>query len=171
MIVHFVRSRKINFQIKNSEDVRSFLFDMAISLTGYVDPVSGMIVNLVKVDEWFDQFCHELKIHDWQNLLSFVNYLDQKVALMQLQEGVVVTKYQLDEFRHWGIESDFQKHRFWQSHKLQENSSVVELTEFYEGLPSEQELDLLIKQVKISRQSVQVRRFNPFNQQALIENY
>ncbi|MBX2989066.1 MAG: hypothetical protein KF802_14345 [Bdellovibrionaceae bacterium] len=69
MTLCFGRSRGFEALLQDPRggDVRGFLFELAVWLEAPVDPLSGMTVNLVKVDAWLDSLIPELAARPWSS--------------------------------------------------------------------------------------------------------
>ncbi|MFP5519056.1 MAG: hypothetical protein ACLGGX_04085, partial [Bdellovibrionia bacterium] len=78
------RQQRLSLQSKNPRFLsRVFCFDLTIGLQGKIDPESGMVLNLVEFDEWFERLAvkfqerltdgeHGVRSKSWSKLRSSI---------------------------------------------------------------------------------------------------
>ncbi|MBX3040123.1 MAG: hypothetical protein KF789_05365 [Bdellovibrionaceae bacterium] len=69
MRTRFFRSRQLElfFESPQAQTARGLFFDLVLGLEGPIDAESGMIVNLVRVDEILDQLAQSLRAASWSD--------------------------------------------------------------------------------------------------------
>lgn len=86
MRTRFFRSRRLElfFESPRALSARGLFFDLALGLEGPIDPDSGMIVNLVRVDQILDQLSGHLQARTWaaeeEALRDLFDLLDSSFA-------------------------------------------------------------------------------------------
>jgi len=83
MEISFHRSRSLSLKITKPGEVRAFVFDVVLGVTkvpAVVDPLSGMLVELPKMDEWLTALQELWKARKWD---SWQAVLNQSVDLLK----------------------------------------------------------------------------------------
>lgn len=83
MAIHFHRSRTMNITLTKPGGTRAFVFDAAIGVnvaSGDVDPNTGMLVDLGRVDGWLDDLAELWKARKWD---SFQTVLTESVEMLK----------------------------------------------------------------------------------------
>ncbi len=168
MQVQFFRSKKMVIKIKASGLNHRLLFHFALGCVGDIDPLTGMIVNLVNVDYCLEQIDQELtgvEFEDWSNFLQKI--LGRAFAESHFASLNVVT-IQLSEVRHWGLRKEGSCIIFWQTQIGEEIDGLFEVTSTFSGLPSEYELQQLIGQQQLERIPIEKKKLDLLSRIALI---
>lgn len=169
MKVQFVRSKKVMIQTKASGVNRRLLFHFALGCAGSIDPLTGMVVNLVNVDRRLEQIQKEfltIKFESWNEFLQML--LSESFVENHFNQLNVLT-LQLVEARNWGMQKEHNQAFFWQNQLFEESDGLYEVTSYFSGLPTENELQELLLQKKISRVPYQKKKLNLLNHMATIE--
>ncbi|MNJ94631.1 hypothetical protein D3C87_123330 [compost metagenome] len=135
-MLQFVRQIPIQIVIaKALSERRGFLFYVAAGFSKEVDPLSGMTVNLMKVDEWLQTLKEELEESLFISETESLNHAFAEVmAVIRLNlaeqaetEGASLTSLTLKEERGWSLS--------W-SHSMSPEEMLISRTHYLESFSS-----------------------------------
>lgn len=142
-MLQFVRQIPIRIVMQETlSSRRGFLFSMAAGFTKKVDPLTGMSINLIQVDEWLNEAEKRFSGHlsvceydsvydgvaDWVHALRF--FLEKKARMA----GAELVSLVLQEERGWSISWD---------HQLPQLKLLFTYSHYLEAFPVDGGFDLL----------------------------
>jgi len=103
MILSFHRSRKMAIRIGKPGQVRAFVFDVALGVTKasepQVDPESGMLLNLVKVDEILAKLESFTGSCEWSSFAELLNETRKHAETLLQKETASLSEISFNEKR------------------------------------------------------------------------
>lgn len=102
MKIRFVRSRPMElfFKDPSSEKARGIFFEAGLSLEGPLDPLSGMVLNLVHVDHLLEVLRQKLETKTWDDVSQALDFFGAEAqALSKGQFHLVSLKNSEAEWR------------------------------------------------------------------------
>lgn len=102
MILSLHRSQTIQVLIQKPAQTRAFVFDVQIGLgkpTPAVDPQSGMLLNLVRIDPMLAELGEMWLGQSWMSLIDLLQKSQQYLAARARNEGVLLQEVCLREKR------------------------------------------------------------------------
>ncbi|WP_374030072.1 hypothetical protein [Bdellovibrio bacteriovorus] len=142
-MLQFVREIPILIVIQGAlSSRRGFLFHLAAGFTKEIDPLSGMSVNLMLVDEWLKDLKTDLEATLFESSSESVNHAFAEVmavARLNLTEKAEKEGAQLASLR-------FREERGWSfswSHEQSPEEMMFTYPHYIESLPKNEKFDLL----------------------------
>ena len=102
MPMRFHRSRSLNLIITKPGEVRAFVFEAALGVktaSGIIDPLSGMLVDLAKVEGWLDDLQKLWSDRKWDSLQTVLSDSVKMLKTMMRLDQVVLDEMILNEKR------------------------------------------------------------------------
>lgn len=90
--------RRIPLQIELEGNFQSINF--AAGFSKHIDPLSGMTVNLVTVDQWLDSLSQAATQEKFLDAQAFLSWSEKKLKVLAATEAAVLSKVQMQFFDH-----------------------------------------------------------------------
>ena len=106
-MLQFVREIPVRILIeKASSERRGFLFYLAAGFAKEIDPLSGMTVNLVKVDQWLTQLKANLEKDVFNSFAEIMAIARLNLVEQAEKEGATLKSLRFREERNWSFSWD-----------------------------------------------------------------
>jgi len=124
----FHRSKNIEVKIQKPETLRAFAFEVQAGFgratEPQVDPDSGMLINLVIVDEMLVALAGEWALHQWTSLTELLTASEKFLSERASSQGVVLEELCLKEIRGFWLGSKKGSYYMGQEEILEENGHL-----------------------------------------------